>query len=791
VSRLWNLVPSTRSRPGQLLVGLLCTAAVTGVRLALSPLLGPYGVSWPFYFLGVLLASLLGGGIAATTAIVASVFVGDQLFLSPRLALPPMAISRTTSLAIFTLFGAALAAVGVQARRRIDGERDHAQTLSRLYELAERCARPNVPVEDCLRGILDLALWVTRASHGCLHLYGEQDGELRLAVQQGFGPRFAHVLARVRLDDERLAGSAALDAVGRLVIKDISSSSLFAGRPSLEVLREAGVRSVQSTPLKSSQGRLLGMLSTHFRAPRRLSEREYGLLDLLARQAADYLERKRREEELRDVAQHLRLVTESMSAPVTRVGRDLRFIFVNQAYAQWRGLSPDRIIGRPVVEVLGRGPFEAVRPYFEQVLRGEPVHYEQKLPFADGPDRWVSATYTPTFDARGECDGWVGVIFDIDRHRRTEEALEETARRKDEFLAMLGHELRNPLSAIRNAVLAASMDDAQRDTALGIARRQTEQLGRLVDDLLDVARITQGRIGLRRVPLLLRGVVRRAIEASQTTCDELGHTLAIDVADGEIWVEADATRIEQVLVNLISNACKFTHPPGHISLSVAKVENEAVIRVRDSGIGIAPELLTRVFDLFAQADRSLDRSRGGLGIGLTVAQRIVAMHDGRIDAYSEGLGKGSEFVVRLPVVDAQRVSRADSGRSPAASRAICRVLLIEDNADAADSMRLLLEVLGHQVRVTATGEDALEAARALPPQLMLVDIGLPGIDGYEVARRVRRDPALGGVTLVALTGYGREEDKSAALAAGFDDHLVKPVEIDKLEAVARRARAER
>jgi CheY-like chemotaxis protein len=288
----------------------------------------------------------------------------------------------------------------------------------------------------------------------------------------------------------------------------------------------------------------------------------------------------------------------------------------------------------------------------------------------------------------------------------------------------------------------------------------------------------------------LHSVVQRAIEASQPSCDELGHTLAIDVAEGEIWVDADATRLEQVLVNLLSNACKFTHPPGHISLSVAKAENEAVIRVRDSGIGIAPELLTRVFDLFAQADRSLDRSRGGLGIGLTVAQRIVAMHDGRIDAYSEGVGKGAEFVIRLPTIDSQRAS-AGTGATERTRRSICRVLLIEDNADAADSMRLLLEVLGHQVRVTANGEDALEAARTLPPQLMLVDIGLPGIDGYEVARRVRRDPSLREVTLVALTGYGREEDKSAALAAGFDDHLVKPVEIEKLEAVVQRACAEK
>jgi PAS domain S-box-containing protein len=637
MSRLRSVARAARLPAAQVLIGLLCTAAVTVLRLVLTPLLGPYSVTWPFYFLAVLVSSLLGGGVGATTTLLSSLVVGDVLFITPRLAEPPTPISRGLSLAVFAVIGAAIGAVAVRVRTLLEDARRH----SRLLESE----------------------------------------------------------VRRRQEAERMSALRA--------------------------------------------------------------------------------------EELRRVAAQMRIVTESVAAPVVRCSRDFRFVWVNQAYADWRNTSPDKIIGRPIEEVIGAEGAAVMRPYFERVLGGEIVHFEQKLPFLGGPDRWINATYTPTLDAQGECDGWVGLVIDVDERRRAEDSMRDAQRRTDEFLAMLGHELRNPLAAVRNAVAAASIDESQRAAALGIARRQTEQLGRLVDDLLDVARITQGRIGLRREPLVLQSVVQRALESSQPTCDTYGHAMVLDVAREELWVDADATRLEQVLVNLLSNACKYTNPPGRVSLFVGAIDGEAVVRVTDTGIGIAPELLPRVFDLFAQADRSLDRSRGGLGIGLTLAQRIVNMHGGRIEAYSDGLDKGAEFVVRLPLHATQKLRSDAPLESAPPPRTICRVLIIEDSPDAADSLRLLLEVLGQQVRVSHTGEAGLEAMRAFAPQLVLVDIGLPGMDGYEVARRARLDPDMAKVTLVALTGYGRDEDRTAALAAGFDDHLVKPVDQHRLDAVLR------
>ena len=350
---------------------------------------------------------------------------------------------------------------------------------------------------------------------------------------------------------------------------------------------------------------------------------------------------------------------------------------------------------------------------------------------------------------------------------------------KDQFLAMLAHELRNPLSAVRNAVATASLDASRRPRALEIAQHQSEQLGRLIDDLLDVARVTQGRIALRKKRVRLAEVIEEAVESMRPFIESRGLSLRVALAREPIRVEADPARLEQVFVNLLSNAAKYTEAGGQIDLVVEPQGKEVRVRIRDTGIGIAPEMLPRLWDLFAQADRTLDRAQGGLGIGLTVARRLVELHGARIEAHSPGLGQGAEFVVTLPALPGmeERRPKPPAGSTP---QRTARVLVVEDNADTAESLTLLLEVLGHRVRAAYDGVAALDAARANVPDVMLVDIGLPGMDGYEVARRVRRDPDLKQVVLVALTGYGREEDKQEAMAAGFDYHLVKPVDPDAL-----------
>jgi len=369
----------------------------------------------------------------------------------------------------------------------------------------------------------------------------------------------------------------------------------------------------------------------------------------------------------------------------------------------------------------------------------------------------------------------------FEQREKARDAAEQASRAKDEFLAMLGHELRNPLAAVRNAIVTARLDAARGARALEIASRGTDQLARLIDDLLDVARITQGRIVLRKEPTFLAEIIGRALESTRGLAEGRGHVVHVGLPGDPPRVDADPVRLEQVIVNLLTNAVKYTDPGGRIDVLVERDGADVVLRVRDTGIGIPAAMLPHVFDLFTQGERALDRAQGGLGIGLTLVKRLVELHGGGVDAHSDGPGSGAEFVVRLPalVPAADGSVPVDFDGEPSVYGV--RVLLVEDNLDAAESLAMLLELLGHRVDVAYDGTTALDVARRVRPEIMLVDIGLPGIDGYEVARRVRRDPAVGGAVLVALTGYGRDEDRRRALAAGFDHHLAKPVDIARLQ----------
>jgi two-component system CheB/CheR fusion protein len=363
--------------------------------------------------------------------------------------------------------------------------------------------------------------------------------------------------------------------------------------------------------------------------------------------------------------------------------------------------------------------------------------------------------------------------------QRRAEALAEADRRKDEFLAMLGHELRNPLAPIRNAVqvlrrLGPPDPNLRRTTDL--IDRQVQAMARLVDDLLDVSRITGGKIKLQREQVDLAAVVARGVETVRPLIDARGHALAVALPREPLRVEADATRLAQVVSNLLHNAAKYTEEGGHIWLTVERRLGEAWVRVRDDGLGIPTELLPQVFDLFTQGDRSLARSEGGLGIGLTLVKKLVELHGGGVEAHSEGPGRGSEFVVRLPVLPRQapvEVGAEPDGHTPVPPR---RVLVVDDNVDAAESLALLLRVERHEVRTAHDGPTALHVAEAFRPEVVLLDIGLPRMDGYEVARRLRGQAGFQKALLVALTGYGQDEDRRRAEEAGFDAYLVKPAD---------------
>lgn len=379
-----------------------------------------------------------------------------------------------------------------------------------------------------------------------------------------------------------------------------------------------------------------------------------------------------------------------------------------------------------------------------------------------------------------------GTQLDITAQKKLEEELRRRAeelvaadRRKDQFLAMLAHELRNPLAPIRNAVeLMRQIEtvDPAFQHSREMVERQVKHLARLVDDLLDVSRITQGSIRLRKETVQLATILERAVDAIRPLIESRGHELTVQLPLRAVRLEADPTRLEQVVSNLLNNAAKYTMPGGHIWL-IAEAENgEVVIRVRDTGIGVPPDILGRVFEPFVQSDGSLARSEGGLGIGLTLVRSLVEMHGGSVEAHSPGLGQGSEFVIRLPVRPASLEAPAPAEPpAPSAARPV-RVMVVEDNVDAAESLASLLRIWGHEVLVAHDGLEALEKARTYWPEVVLLDIGLPKLDGYQVARRLREDLGLEGTLLVAMTGYGQAEDRRRSREAGIHHHYVKPVE---------------
>lgn len=362
------------------------------------------------------------------------------------------------------------------------------------------------------------------------------------------------------------------------------------------------------------------------------------------------------------------------------------------------------------------------------------------------------------------------------RHR--ERLLHMADRRKDEFLAMLAHELRNPLAPIRNAseLLVRPLTEEQMQSIVGIIKRQVAQLSRLVDDLLDVSRITQGRIELQRAPVELSSVIAQAMESVEPLMKEKRHKVLVTARYGPLYVNGDSARLVQCVANILTNSAKYTDPGGDIRIDVQEERCTAVISITDNGIGIPQELLPQIFDLFVQSDRSLDRAQGGLGIGLSLVQRLIEMHGGEVSAYSEGHGRGARFAIRLPCIEPPQAARQTP---PARSIPVRRILIVDDNADAADSLAMLLKLNGHAAETVYSPNAALERAATSDHDVILLDIGLPDMDGYEVARRMRASGTR--ARIIALTGYGQSEDIQRARNAGFDSHLVKPVDLQILQ----------
>ncbi|HVC30352.1 MAG TPA: ATP-binding protein [Steroidobacteraceae bacterium] len=434
-----------------------------------------------------------------------------------------------------------------------------------------------------------------------------------------------------------------------------------------------------------------------------------------------------------------------------------------------------------------------VRRAIEKMLRIRRCpSLEHRVLRLDGSLGWALSRAVPIEDANGAITEWFGTTSDISERKlaeaqiaRAEEQLRHEARQKDEFLAMLAHELRNPLAPITNAselLLHTLTEKGRARTAIEMIRRQALHLTRLVDDLLDVSRITQGRIQLQRAPVNIAQVIAQAVETAEPLLRQKRLRLSSTTSSYELYVEGDLARLIQSVVNVLGNAVKYTDAPGEIRIQTRAEGDRAVIEVSDNGAGIAPELLPRIFDLFVQGDRTLDRAEGGLGIGLCVVKRLIEMHAGEIIAESPGIGLGATFQIRLPRIGRPQPQLLESPQTDAPPK---RILVVDDNSDAAEALAVLLGLQGHETRAALSGREALEAAETFRPEVALLDLGLPGMDGYELAARLRAMPQLRGIRLVALTGYGRSEDRLRTQGAGFDDHLVKPVELAALARTLR------
>jgi PAS domain S-box-containing protein len=517
-----------------------------------------------------------------------------------------------------------------------------------------------------------------------------------------------------------------------------------------------------------------------------------GTLQGFAKVTRDLTERQMQQEFLRESEERFRLLVESIrDYALFMLDPDGRIVSWNAGARALKGYRAEEVLGRH---------FSLFYPP-DDIARGWPEH---ELEVAkregrfedegwrirkDGSRFWANVIITALYDEERRLRGFAKITRDLTDRKRVER-LEESERQMSEFLAMLAHELRNPLAPIRSALGAMQMrgqDESTLERSRNVIDRQITHLTRLVDDLLDVSRITRGKITLQKEPLELARLLTDVVESSRSLIDARRHTFEVVFPDKPLWVEGDAIRLSQIVLNLLNNAAKFTPEGGRIRLTLEKENGDAAIRVRDTGVGIPADLLPKIFDIFTQGAHSLDRSEGGLGIGLTLVHRLVALHGGTVRAHSPGPNRGSEFVIRIPLLNIHTLpeERYTPGRDLALSppTAARRVLVVDDNEDAAETMAILFQFWGHEVRTAYDGPSALSLAAEYRPEIVLLDIGLPGISGYEVAQQLRKMPGLETVTIVAVTGYGQEEDRRRALEAGFNSYLVKPVEPAELQSL--------
>jgi PAS domain S-box-containing protein len=489
---------------------------------------------------------------------------------------------------------------------------------------------------------------------------------------------------------------------------------------------------------------------------------------------------------LRQSERHFRELAEGLPQLVWTARADGSRDYLSRQWCAYTGASEEAHLDWGWLDVIHPDDRDAAAAAWrEAIVTSQVYDYEYRIRSANGQYRWFTARGVPFRDHAGQVVKWFGTSTDIDDRKRAEEALRGVSRRKDEFLATLAHELRNPLAPLRTALytLEVVANDAHAvEDARSLMERQVRLLVRLIDDLLDISRISQGKIQLRKQRVELADVIQNAVETSQPHLDSAGLRLERNLPDEPIVLHADPDRLGQVVSNLLNNAAKFTPVGGRVTLAARTEESSMVLSVRDTGVGIAREQLPRLFEMYSQLTPV--EQHGGLGIGLSLVRGLVVLHGGTATAHSDGPGTGSEFIVRLPLAVGESPAPAPAARAAANAApepAERRILIVDDNRDAAESLGKLLELVGYRVRVAFDGPQALHAARTFLPEMVLLDIGMPGMSGHEVARTLRSEPApLGEAVLVALTGWGQDRDRQNSREAGFNVHLVKPVELHEL-----------
>jgi PAS domain S-box-containing protein len=774
-ARLWSWLEKSRPRR-------LGFAAVLGLTAALLHwLVYPFTqgrVTFLFFVPAIVLATTVAGRwpgflVALIGLLNMTLMKGPGALMTPNSADQVALISSTLVSVLVILVGDYYRSI---SRRELSDLRD-------LHELSATLATiPRLPEQ--LHLILSTYARAHGAQYGLITVVDPARNSLEIAASVGLSRPTIEAVRAVAVAGKSPSALACADKA-RLIVEDIDADARVADVRALA--HAANVRAVHATPLMGRDGAAVGAITVYFEQPTRPSDREIRIADICARKAEVFLERARAEELVSQRDRRFQSVLEASGVPFliwspvrNESGRivDFRFVYVNTAAANVMRVKPDEYLGKRVLEVLPHAWDDPGRlEMYVNALERNAVLQTERQSAADGNHAWYHIVASPL-------EGNIAVWFaDITQRKRHERELLEADRRKDEFLATLAHELRNPLAPIRQAARIARNEnatEAQKRWSNNVIERQVQHMSLLLDDLLDVARITHGTLQLRRQPTDLQSFLGAAIETARPIIDERRHRLHVDVPE-DLRVNGDPLRLAQVLSNLLTNAAKYTNPGGTIRVLARRLHDDIAISVEDSGIGIAAEDLPKVFGMFTQLRTAQEHAAGGLGIGLALAKGIVEMHGGRIEATSSGPGHGSRFTVRLPAMaDVVAPARAATSVLNGHAAPSKRILLADDNRDAAESLAIILRLEGHEVELAHDGAAALQAFSARRPDVALLDIGMPRADGYEVARRIRAAPEGKDVLLIAITGWAQDADKSQSRAAGFDHHLTKPIEPEVL-----------